>query len=177
MERRTVFKYLAVSAAGLATVPFWVDSWTTEKLPAVSLAVSNNQKLNLTALVEAIIPETNTPGATTLGVDQFVLTMVTDCFEEEQQRAFFTGLNKLEAMSNALNDKTFLQATESERLEILQQVDVVTLPGSGKEFDFALFIKDLTIMGYMNSEYVMKNILHYELVPSRFNGSYPVAKV
>lgn len=177
MERRKVFKYLAVSVAGLATVPFWVNSWTAEKLPAVSLVVNDAQKQNLAALVGAIIPETDTPGARELGVDQFVLTMVEDCVEKEKQQAFFAGLDKLETKADTLKGKSFVQASDVERLEILQQVDNVILPGDGEVFDIALFIKDLTIMGYMNSEYVMKNILNYELVPSRFNGNYPVAKV
>lgn len=177
MERRNAFKYIAISAAGLATVPFWVDSWTTKKLPAVNSRETDDHKLILAELVGAIIPATDIPGAKELEVDKFVYTIVADCFEKEKQVSFFAGLEMAASFSYEKYGKLFVETSNAEKLEVVQQIDVVTIPGSGESFDFVESVKELTIMGYMTSEYIMTNILKYEMIPSRFHGSFPVEKI
>lgn len=175
MDRRTLVKTLGLSAIGLATVPLWIDSWTAEALPTSVLHLGEKEKNTLAALVGVIIPGSDIPGAKELEVDKFVVTMVADCYEEDVQNNFLSGFEKLNNNCEEKHGKIFLKLTGPEQLAICEEISAQPVPAEGK-FNFINFVKDLTITGYMTSEYVMENIVGYEFVPSRFNGSYPVEK-
>ena len=99
MKRRTLIKTLGISAVGLATVPFWIDSWTAEDLPEDDGFLTGNQQLQLAELVNIIIPKTDTPGAKELGVEKFISVMVRDCYNEEVKAEFLSGFGELNAFS------------------------------------------------------------------------------
>lgn len=173
MNRRNLIKVLGVSAVGLATVPLWLDNWTSDSLPDVTSGANKKQKLLLADLTGIIIPVTEIPGARELEVDKFILTMVAGCYEKEIQDQFLEGLGQLDASAKDKFGKDFVDLPDSQKLELSEE----TLSREAQEaqgFKFVSFVKGLTIAGYMNSKYVMENIIKYEFVPSRFNGSFKV---
>ena len=157
MNRRTAIKQLFVVAGGMmiATSCDFTDKSTS--------IVLNHLKLNkadedlLAELTESLIPKTDTPGAKDLNLHLFVMKMVDDCSSPEEQKAFVEGLKGAETIKGkGLKDmQTYLAALPAE--------DV-----------FFQLLKRRTIQGYLNSEYVMKNKLVYELVPGRYNGAMKV---
>lgn len=182
MNRRNVLKTLGISAAGLATVPLWVDAWTVKKLPAAGLNINDDQNMMLAELVGTIIPATDTPGAKELEVNKFILTMVEHCFEKDIQDEFLAGFDELEEAIRAQHGKSFMgiefgksyvELSDIQRNEILARLAAIPVPPE-KKINFISFVKGLTITGFMSSEYVLENIIKYELIPSRFNGSFPV---
>lgn len=132
----------------------------TDKSTSILL---NHIKLNkadedlLAELTESLIPKTDTPGAKDLNLHLFVMKMVDDCASPEEQKAFIDGLKGAETIKGkGLKDmQTYLAALPAE--------DV-----------FFQLLKRRTVQGYLNSEYVMKNKLVYELVPGRYNGAMKV---
>ncbi|WP_373057354.1 gluconate 2-dehydrogenase subunit 3 family protein [Zunongwangia sp. H14] len=175
MNRRNLLKVLGISAVGIATVPLWMDSWTTESLPDNFVDINEDQEKMLTAMVDTIIPSTETPGAKALGVDKFVLTMVGDCFSEEVQQQFMEGFQELNETSDEAFGKDFTKLSSTQREEVLTTM-LKSENNPEEQMNFVAFVKGLTVGGYMSSEYVMKNLLHYEQVPARWNGSFPVEK-
>lgn len=175
MKRRTLIKTLGISAIGLATVPLWIDSWKTEDLPVDEGFLSADQKLQLAELVNTIIPKTDTPGARELEVDKFISIMVADCYEKEVQEEFLAGFQEIELISEEMYGNSFMKISDSERNDLLCTLEA-TQPAPGSLINFVAFVKGLTIAGYMSSAYVMENHLGYELVPSRFDGSFPVSQ-
>lgn len=174
MKRRTLIKTLGISAIGLATVPLWIDSWTTEDLPEDDGFLTGEQRLQLQEIVNTMIPETDTPGAKELGVEKFISIMVKDCYEEEIKADFLAGFDELNSFSNKLYGNPFIKITEAERNDVLCTLEASETPE--KKMNFVAFVKGLTIAGYMSSQYVMENHTDYELVPSRFHGSFPVTQ-
>jgi hypothetical protein len=67
MERRVALKSVAVAMGAMAGLPAWASGWSKGSLPKGRL-LSADQSKNLAAIVEAIIPKTDTPGAGELGV-------------------------------------------------------------------------------------------------------------
>lgn len=132
----------------------------TDKSTSILL---NHIKLNkadedlLAELTESLIPKTDTPGAKDLNLHLFVMKMVDDCASPEEQKAFIDGLKGAATIKGkGLKDmQTYLAALPAE--------DV-----------FFQLLKRRTVQGYLNSEYVMKNKLVYELVPGRYNGAMKV---
>jgi hypothetical protein len=173
MNRRNLIKTLGISAIGLATIPFWINGWTEKDLPPTASGMDESQKRILAELVETIIPSSETPGAKKLKIDQFVMTMVNDCYEKVVQVNFLEGISALEASSKNLYNSSFTEISESEKIDLLESSVVVPESKEG-EFNFVPFVKSLTVAGYMTSKYYYENILHYELVPARFNGSIHV---
>ncbi|QRR04314.1 gluconate 2-dehydrogenase subunit 3 family protein [Dyadobacter sandarakinus] len=163
---------MALAMGALANLPAWASGWSKSSLAKISF-LSADQSRNLTAIVETIIPKTDTPGAGELGVGEFVQKMVKDCYDTNTQTNLSGGISNLDEQSIQRFGKSFADAGKEQRLTLLQEAEKST-DASQKAF-FGL-VKNLTIQGYMSSEYVMTNITHYELVPARYHGCVPLKK-
>jgi hypothetical protein len=162
MERRTAIKNLFIIAGGIAILKSCSPAKNKASIELKKIAVSADQEALLGEFVEVIMPETTTPGAKSLGLHLFVMKMVDDCHDEADQKKFIDGLVSLEQQS-------FTKASADERKKIVE-----TLQGANDRF-FDI-VKHRTLQGYMNSKYVMTELIPYELVPSRYNGFFPVKK-
>ena len=174
MNRRNLLKVIGISAVGVATVPLWLNAWSTEDLPQDSLELNEEQKLMLSEIVDTIIPAGEIPGAKDLEVDKFIQEMVAACFEEDVQKQFLAGFNDLKSLAKDKFDQPFTKLSDKERITLLETMSA--FDDQEKKFNFVAFIKELTVTGYMNTRYVMENLLEYEFIPARFDGSFPVEK-
>lgn len=175
MRRRSALRSLALVLGGTVVLPAWATQWneaTIGPLPG-GLATADQTRL-LAALVETIIPATDTPGAKDLGVHLFILKMLADCYEPAEQTRFITGLSQLEDMVQARYGKSFLACSPDQRLEILQGREEALKTQPAEQNPFFPFLKNMTIQGYLNSEYVMREVYKYELAPARYHGCVPV---
>lgn len=175
MNRRNLLKILGVSAVGVATVPLWMDAWNSDDLPSDTSEIKKDQELVLIEIVDTYIPADEIPGAKELEVDRFVLAMVTGCLEEDIQREFYQGFQELEKVTQEKYDSSFPALTNEQRIDCLTTLEAAE-KDPDKKMNFVTFVKELTITGYMNSQYILENHMNYELVPARFHGSFPVEK-
>ncbi|RYF70682.1 MAG: gluconate 2-dehydrogenase subunit 3 family protein [Cytophagaceae bacterium] len=178
MQRRTALRGLAMSLGGLVALPAWASNWTPESLGAIS-SVSTDDEALLGDIVEAIIPETTTPGASTPGakslkVHQFAMRMIRDCYGEPAQTALRQGLVLTESTAQQLFTKPFADCDASQRKAILTAVAASTDP-AGKAF--VNLIKRLTIQGYTSSEYYMVNVQKFNMAPGYYHGCVPIEKL
>lgn len=176
MNRRKLIQILGVSAVGLVSVPWWIDSWTDEDVSQNALGMKEEQLLLLNSTVSTIIPKTDIPGAGELKVDKFVITMVADCYEKSVQEEFLAGFPEIQVFSKDKYDRVFMDLSQAERLSTLREFAEQPKP-ENKKINFVGFLKGLTVTGFMTSEYIQTNQLNYEMVPSRFNGSLPVSEL
>lgn len=77
----------------------------------------------LDEIAETILPETKTPGAKAAKVGAFMALMVTDSYEEKDQKIFRDGMQKLDAASQEANGASFMKATPAARLALLERID------------------------------------------------------
>lgn len=158
MNRRTAVKNLFIIAGGLALLPSCLREKGGASIVLTKLKVTSAQEDLLADLVEALIPETDSPGAKTLNLHLFVLKMVDDCHSPEEQKLFMEGLKNLKG-----GEKDFVTFWKHK---------------SGEDSsDFVKIVRRRSIQGYLNSEYVMTNKLIYELVPGRYNGALKIDRV
>lgn len=177
MKRRQALRNLSLSLGGIVTMPIWTSCWNRETLPNHDLHLTQTQELFLEDFVETLIPATDTPGAKELGVQGFVQTMVYDCYDEEGQKDLVRIIEEIEKKSKELSGKSFSDNSPALRTDILNAVENDSKANPESLFKAYPILKELTIQGYLNSEYVMTHIHRYELIPGRFNGSFPVQKV
>ena len=102
MNRRTTLATLATLASH-ALVPRVLEAWAQTPVPAPG-ALHGSRELStpaggaqLAALVDAILPDTDTPGARAAGVHVFVDLAVAECLPAGEREAFRTGLDALNA--------------------------------------------------------------------------------
>lgn len=175
MKRRTALRSLALLAGGALTLPAWASGWEAASLSPLPASLADaGQAALLGELVETIIPASDTPGARELGVHQYILTMLADCYDKPAQARFMQGLQELDQLVKAGYGKAFGDCPAAQRLEILQGREAAARLLPPEQEAFFPFLKSMTIQGYLNSAYVMRDVYHYELVPARFHGCVPV---
>jgi hypothetical protein len=135
----------------------------------------------LDEVAETIIPATSTPGAKAAKVGEFMKTMVTDCYEEKDQKVFKEGIAKIEEASNKKFNKGFIAATPEQRKELLTEIDkeAKAYGASKKPEDpnhYFRLMKELTLLGYFTSEPGATKALRYVAVPGRYEGCIPYKK-
>lgn len=171
MDRRLVLKQLVFLTAGSFFLPA-VFSKSSIK-PLKDLNIDPETQALLASVADTIIPETDTPGAKELNIHLFVMKMIDDCYEKEVQERFFNGLVQLDKLNETRYGKSFESSSVSERLALLTDIQNKKVEDKDVLFFFPL-MKKLTLDGYLNSEYVMINLIKYELIPARYNGYFPV---
>ena len=73
---------------------------------------------------DTILPTTATsPGAKAAQIGQFMKTIVTDCYTEDDQRTFTDGIGKLNDASKKKYDKSFMELSPQQRTEFLIALD------------------------------------------------------
>jgi hypothetical protein len=183
MERRTVLRMLAAGIPALAlsrpaellalgrTVHARIASGS---LPPYSL--DPHQKRTIILIAELIIPETDTPGATTVKVGEFIDLIVTESFPAEERGNFLNGLTAIDERVKSAQGRDFIDLPAEQQTAVLASLDgqkeLKERDGSAEQ-GFAT-LKNLTLLGYFTSELVMKTVLHTKVIPGRFEGCAPV---
>ena len=171
MKRRSAIKNMVLLTTGVTILP----SFLTASEGATALTATRSREELLAEVADTIIPGTDTPGAKDLGVHIFVLRMINGCYDKNAQDRFMNGLTQLDEISKSRFNKPFISCPASQREQLLTEIS----NKNGYQGDVLYFfplMKSLTLQGYLNSQYVMTNLVKYELVPARFNGYFPVSK-
>lgn len=186
MNRREILKQMAILSGGLMLVPSCDFSRQDIMLAYDNLEVSEEQKAILQKLCNTIMPsDTTYKGAEELELSDFVLVMVNDCYSRENQKNFTKGLKSLSQYAEAQTRQNFLGLTQDLAEELLR--DILQHPEIEDEnmenpdaisFEQVRYCvdtsKSLTIQGYMASEYIMKEVMPYQLIPGPFHGKVPI---
>ena len=77
----------------------------------------------LDEVADTILPETSTPGAKAAKTGAFMALMVTDTYDQAQQRAFREGMRTLDEESEKMHGASFMEATPQQRLALLERID------------------------------------------------------
>lgn len=184
MNRRDALNRVAIILGGsvVGGAAFLEGCRQSDKVAAaVGLPMSPETIAFLDEVAETIIPTTNTPGAKAAKVGNFMQTMVTDCYEEKDQKVFLDGITAIDKACEKAHGHGFMKASPEHRKEILTAIDKEqkAYAESKKEGDpshyFAL-MKQLTLLGYFTSEIGATQALRYVAVPGKYEGCIPYTK-
>lgn len=166
MQRRKAVSTLAAGIGAMLTLPSWAQNWKGEKLPA-NYFLSADASATLAEIVETIIPQTDTPGAKSVGVDKLIQRIVKDCYEKPAQEQFSNGIQLVDELAQKANGKSFVDCSNEQRLAILSNMGKSDNADQKKFYNMA---RQMTIRGYTNSEYFMTNVSHFEFAPGHYYG-------
>lgn len=77
----------------------------------------------LDEIAEAILPETDTPGAKAARTGAFMALMVTDSYDAEEQEIFRAGIRAIDQACRTAHGVPFMDATPEQRLALLEEID------------------------------------------------------
>ena len=77
----------------------------------------------LDEIAETILPETKTPGAKAAKTGAFMALMVTDTYNDKDQKIFRDGMRKLDDETKKAHNVDFMAATPQQRLAVLEKLD------------------------------------------------------
>ena len=120
MERKEAVQYISLLLGGtlVGANSFLLGCKTNDKQ-----LFSKEDQAYLDEIADTILPETKTPGAKAAQVGQFMIVMVTDCYNEKEQKIFRAGMEKVNDQSEAKFGKSYLEITSEQRHELLVQLD------------------------------------------------------
>jgi hypothetical protein len=132
----------------------------------------------LDEVAETILPETKTPGAKAAKVGPFMALMVTDCYDERDQKIFRKGMQQLDDASRKAGAASFVSATPEARLALLESLDreQKTYTDTKKKDEPAhsfRMMKELALLGYFTSEVGYTKAQRYVEAPGRFDPCVP----
>ncbi len=169
INRRKLLKNVAIMTGGAlsANVIAGVMSGAfAQDAINVDNPVFTADQLELVAeIAQMIIPDTDTPGAKSALVHDYIHAIVGDWYYEDERVNFMTGLNAV--------DPSFMTRDEAGRTAILMALDNEE---SDEKTFFAEF-KELTLIGYFSSQIGAEEELRYEQYPGPYQGCVPFEQV
>lgn len=175
MHRRSAVKYLFVVAAGSAILPSCHFKNDKPSIALKHLDISGEEEKLLGEIAETIIPSGTTPGARDTYAHLFALRMIDDCYVQQKQKIFVTGLKQVDDLAKKQFGASFRTCTAEHRNEILNMLENNKAPKEA--VDFYDMMKHLTMQGYLTSKPVLGGIFKYELAPGRYNGFFPAKTI
>jgi gluconate 2-dehydrogenase subunit 3-like protein len=177
MNRRAVIRDLLLIAGGATMLPSCLNKSGKASLALRNIEISSEQENLLAEIAETIIPKTGTPGAKEVGSHLFVLKMLDDCYDKEDQQEFIKGMNELDKSAKSRFHNPFVDCNRAQKEQILLAVEnKESFPP--EVFRFYNIMKEKTLQGYMTSKYVLLNITKYEMIPSMaYNGYYLIKNI
>jgi gluconate 2-dehydrogenase gamma chain len=138
-----------------------------------SPAVLSGEQLDvLTVVVDRILPRTDTPGASDVGVPAFIDVLLDRWARDGEKERVLAGLDELGA--------DFLGAPEAEqvaRLEALDAESVQARQGEERPLPYFATLKEWTLAGYYTSEAGATEELQWLAVPGRYDADLPLEQV
>ena len=168
MDRRRAIHHIARLVGGALSAPTVAGLMAgcearTSPASFVPRALDPGRFRAITLLADAIIPETDTPGASGAGVPRFIDDMLADFYTAELRTTFTEGLDAVEGECQTRFGVGLAEASEAQLLELLEPLDEAAFPPEGQvptpstggeqgTTRFWRLLKELTVSGYYTSE-------------------------
>ena len=132
---------------------------------------ADQQKL-VTTIAEMIIPETDTPGATSVRVPEFIDLILTEHAHDDERVAFLAGLADIDARAATAGSPRFVDLPAAKKIELMTALDGARDDKTGAGLAFAR-LKALTVYGYFTCKTVDQDVLKTQMFFNGYQGSVP----
>ena len=154
-----------ITSGALISLPAWADGWSLDTLLPGQSSFNFEEQDLLTSVADTIIPDGNSIGAVSVGVDKFLQKLFRDCYETDVQTNIKDQLLKLDKNAQSAHGKAFPACDQKQREELLLKF---SSSEDKAEKDFFNLVKSETIRGFNTSKEVMLNYLNYKVVPGHY---------
>ncbi|MFD1315407.1 gluconate 2-dehydrogenase subunit 3 family protein [Namhaeicola litoreus] len=168
MHRRSVLKNLGLFSGGLIIFPSC--TFTKEKVDVATsdMHITEELKNLLDLVIENMIPTATYPDFSEHTLSDFVLVMANDCLSPEENKSFVKGLIDFEKYCKNEQNSPFEKLSQKDQSKIIEALLL-----KNHSDDLSFFIsksKQFSILGFMQSAYVMTNEMPYNLIPGNYEN-------
>jgi gluconate 2-dehydrogenase gamma chain len=136
----------------------------------------------VSAVAEIMIPRTDTPGATDVGVPGFIDLMLEEVYTQKNREHYLTGLADFDAAAHTEQGKEFLALEPPQQVALVRRFhDAAVIeeqrparPREDVQRPFILMTKELTLLGFFTSQAGATQVLQYIAVPGSYHACIPV---
>ena len=114
--------------------------------------------------IDVIIPETDTPSASKAMVDRFIDEMIEGFLSKNEINIIDSGIEYLKSQS-------FLKKDDKEKIEFVSKMS-----RDNQWSPFFNLMKNMTVLGYFNSEVGATMAANYDKIPGKYQGCIPINK-
>lgn len=191
MDRRDALRLLATGTALRLAPPKLLavlrEARTLLAAQLPSRKLNSHQDATVSAMAELILPRTDAPGATEVGVSEFVDLMLTEWYDEPDRTCFLNGLAEVDLRTKALFGKNFVEASPDQQADILtwlgekmtEETDAMgprlreRRGSSQRSGSFYSMLRRLTLTAYYTSAAGATDELHFQVIPDSHEGCAP----
>ncbi len=183
INRREALKQVAflmggtLSAYSILGIEKGYCAQASSSAPAHTSVFSGSQLQLVSRVAEVIIPRTDTPGATDVGVPAFIDLMLAEVYAKADRDRYLAGLAEFAAAAEpqgpsglaAVVRKFHAAAVADERRRPRGEDEHPRRP-------FILETKELTLLGFFTSQVGATQVLQYAAVPGSWHACIPLAQ-
>lgn len=190
MQRRELFRLLGAGAVLPATsLDLYAMLRGLQPGEGYSLrSLDAHQNATVVAMMDLIIPETDTPGAKGARVNEFIDLILSEWATAEEKKDFLAGVAGIDKKSNELYGKDFVEANAVQQEALLRSIDdaigvrqrparhgnTVPEPDAQMKGPFWVVFKNITLHGYYTSQVAFEKELKLQIIPGSQHGCAPV---
>ena len=191
MQRRELFRLLGAGAALPAfdsnLLAMFQDA--QPKSGYTLRTLNPHQNATLVIMTDLIIPETDTPGAKAVRVNEFIDLILTEWAHQDERQRFMAGFAEVDKLANDLFAKDFVDVTPVQQAAVITELDQRLAVERENERNnpyvrrrrynqlsdsFFASVKYMTLYGYYTSEIGFTKELRKEIIPGAYHGCTPV---
>ena len=138
---------------------------------------SGSQLQLVSRVAEVIIPRTDTPGATDVGVPSFIDLMLGEVYAKVARDRYLAGLAEFEAAARSQGQSGFVAVVK--KFHDTAVAEERRRPRGEDEHPrrpFILMTKELTLLGFFTSQVGATQVLQYAAVPGSWHACIPLAQ-
>jgi gluconate 2-dehydrogenase gamma chain len=180
MQRREVLRRVAWLVGGAVSAPAALailQGCSAKDAPSAAAWTpkffKGSQKDIVTAIADAILPKTSTPGALEANVPAFIDSMLADVYDAAAQARFNAGFAEFEKAEAKFLERDAAGKTAAVKASL--EAAIAAEKPDGKPF--ILMTRELTLLGFFTSQLGVTEYAEYSQAPGAFHGCVPIAKM
>jgi hypothetical protein len=176
----------AVSAYSILGIEKGYCADASPKAPARTSVFNASQMQLVSRVTEIIIPRTDTPGATDVGVPGFIDLMLGDVYAKKDRDRYLAGLAEFdEAAARSDGQSGFASLQPTQQVELVRKFHDAAVAEERRrprgtddhpQRPFILVTKELTLLGFFTSQVGATQVLQYAAVPGAWHACIPLAQ-
>lgn len=185
ISRREALKRSGLLAGGVFFAPAIAGflqgcSATTGNYQTIVFTSAQSEAIR--AIADAIIPETDTPSASQVGVPAFIDQVLNRNSSLETRNEFMSQFDAFLKDAESEMGMDFIDADAQTQFDYINDLHAIAIGPKDESQDrtlpdFIMKMKQLTVVGYFTSEVGATQVLRYAAMPGPYRGCVPFEEV
>ena len=191
MERRKALQRTGLLAGAAVIMPSLLSLFqsckTESRLDWQPAFLKEEEVKTISALLDMILPRTETPGALDVKADMFIDKVFAETYDITGQKNIRAEIATFNADCKKTFGAIFTDLNEADRTKVLQEAEATTEKfspgiwgvsiGEQKPIGFYRSLKSMAIWAYFTSEEIGKKGLSYDPIPGNYDPCKPLSEV